>query len=120
MTKKYTDDGDCFSKNGEIFLQYQIIFGDDKEIAPDEGKLVHCIAGLTRPPYKNYVHCYIERDGMAIDKSNGNDVIIPIEVYQALGSIKDENCVRYTRQEVRELILKTERWGPWDSKFDNF
>ena len=103
--------GDCYEIHGRAVLF-------DQKYA--EAKLVHCIAILTRPPYKKFAHCYIEMNGMAIDFSNGNNAIIPIGLYQAVGRIDDSNCIRYTKEMVQEHILKTQHWGFWDNKFEAY
>ena len=105
------DGGDCFDVHGRAVLF-------DPKYA--EAKLVHCIAVLTRPPFKEFVHCFIEIDGIAIDFSNGHNVMVPIDRYQAVGRIKKENCIKYTKEEVGRLAIKTGHWGCWDKKFEGY
>jgi len=109
--KNQHNNGNCFDKNGNHFLRNPLY---------KNGKLVHCVAVLQRPPYSEYVHCYIENDGMAIDKSNGNDLNIPLAVYQAVGQIKPELCVKYTQDESVKMILEHKHWGSWDAIFETY
>lgn len=61
-----------------------------------------------------YGHAWVEVDGCAIDRSNGNDVTLKDVMYYAAGSIDEEEITRYTAEEARIHALRTGNYGPWE------
>ena len=105
MTLKPKLNGDCYKANANYFLY---------EVKPSQAihwKLCHGLA-INRVDGKPYGHCWLEYDGMVIDKSNGLEVELPIEMYYDIGNI--EKVYKYTVKEVREKLIKFEHWGAWD------
>jgi hypothetical protein len=49
-----------------------------------------------------------------IDKSNGNDVVMPRSLYYALGCIDFESVRRYTFDEAGRHAVTTGVYGPWE------
>ena len=50
-----------------------------------------------------------------IDKSNGRDLTMPMQVYYAIGQIdRIDNVIEYPWEEARTKILDYGHWGPWD------
>ncbi len=111
--------GDCFVANGNEFLT----LSDDHILV--QGIVKNSIDGLPM------THCWIERIivgnpgtkaefkyEVCIDKSNGNDVELPKQLYYMLGNIKEENVRRYTKDEYQSKLLETNNWGPWDLDCD--
>lgn len=48
---------------------------------------------------------------VAIDKSNGHDMTLPVEVYHRVG--RTEDVERYTRDQAMRLAVQTGHYGPW-------
>jgi hypothetical protein len=47
------------------------------------------------------------------DYSNGNEVILPVSYYYALGMIDPSKVHRYTREETLHMLLKHQHYGAW-------
>ena len=47
------------------------------------------------------------------DYSNGNEVILPVSYYYALGVIDPSEVRRYTREETLRMLLKHQHYGAW-------
>jgi len=97
--------GNCYSTNAK-YLLYKV-----KSSKVGGYRLCHGIA-LNRADGKPYGHCWLEYKGMVIDKSNGLDVELPMEMYYDFGNIK--KVYKYTADEVRKKVLEFEHWGAWD------
>ena len=64
-----------------------------------------------------YGHAWVEDGNTVIDVSNGRDIKMPKALYYAIGGIDQiGNMKRYTAEEFRKKVMKTENWGPWDLK----
>jgi hypothetical protein len=87
-------------------------------------RLIHgLVSHETSPPH---FHCWIEfeqhfaHDGfpgglrlpMAHDRSNGNDITIPADVYRHLGRATD--IQEYTPTEALQHMVKLGHYGPWN------
>lgn len=48
---------------------------------------------------------------VAIDRSNGNDITMPAEMYRKLG--RAANVVEYDADEAMVMALRTGHYGPW-------
>jgi hypothetical protein len=53
---------------------------------------------------------------VVIDRSNGRDDRLPVEVYYAFGSIRPRDCRRYSRTDVMRQLIEFGHWGPWDDE----
>ena len=97
--------GNCYSANAKHLLY---------EVKPSDAinyKVCHGVA-INRADGKPYGHCWLEYKGMVIDKSNGLDVELPMEMYYDIGNIK--KVYKYTADEVRNKLIEFEHWGAWD------
>lgn len=97
--------GNCYSANAR-YLLYDINASDAVEYRLCHGVAINQVDG------EPYGHCWLEHKGIAIDKSNGLDVEVPLGIYYAIGKIK--KVFRYTVYEVRKKLLEYEHWGAWD------
>ena len=103
-----TAGGDCFSKNGKIFMDMALFGGRNNLI------LVHGeVTGQGRLEGVNYGHCWIEDGDYIIDESNGRNIRMPKTDYYKLGRIGD-NVVKYDVKEFRRKVLEHEHWRSWD------
>jgi len=103
--------GNCYQVNGNFIIDK---IGDIDE---DLYKLCHGVAILVSDGLP-FGHCWIEyNDTEVIDYSNGNNYRGPKKVYYRAGKIPVagfSKILKYTPAEVRNKILKTYNWGPWD------
>jgi hypothetical protein len=63
-----------------------------------------------------YGHAWVEdpeRD-VVIEKSNGNDSIIPRDLYYEVGSIDADEVTRYSYEEALENAVRSGHYGPWE------
>jgi len=106
MINKTKTNGDCYATHGNFVMDES-----------SDYTLCHGVARI-RTDGTPYGHCWIESGGVAIDKSNGVNVELPIELYYALGNIPVDGykIYKYKRKEVIEKILEYGHWGPWDYK----
>ena len=101
-----SDGGDCYEVAGRIAID-----------ARDEYTVCHgTVVGTGGPHHgRAFGHAWVEfeRGGVAfvMDQSNGNDVVIPAELYYRLGSITD--VARYTGREACQRMVDTGHFGPW-------
>jgi len=97
--------GDCFDANAEYLLYH---------MNPNDNPLL--VHGIVRNSGdgKPMGHCWIEHGDEVICRANGNDLVLPKDLYYALGNINDENCFKYNHKEVLEWTGYTEHWGPWE------
>ena len=103
--------GNCYEAAGK-FLMDQSLFGE-KGMTLVHGE----VAGQGPLEGINFGHAWVEHNGMVIDKSNGRDIKIPVQVYYALGQIdRIDNTHRYTWGQANKKIASTGHWGPWDLK----
>ena len=103
--------GDCYEAAGKFIM--------DQSLSGERGLvLVHGeVAGQGALNGVNFGHAWVEHNGMVIDKSNGRDIKIPVQVYYALGRIdRIGNIHRYTWEQASAKIASTGHWGPWDLK----
>lgn len=71
-----------------------------------------------------YSHAWIEHieHRLVIDPSMrlDNPVVMPDFIYYFAGQIEPTRLVKYTKKEALEYALKTRKYGPWDTTFDEF
>jgi len=105
--------GDCYEVAGHYIL------GWEGENIDSRHRLVHgMVNGQGQLAGLRFGHAWIEHGNMVIDKSNGNDVTLPKEIYYKAGHIKKGDNKYYTQEEARKWILETENWGPWETDSD--
>lgn len=67
-------------------------------------------------------HAWVEVEGghytvtLVVDRSNGRNLLLPRDMYYRLGRIVEAECTRYTPEETRTNMLRTEHFGPWEEK----
>lgn len=99
--------GDCYQKNGSVFLW---------ELDNPNALLVHGeVMGQGPLEGIKFGHCWIEAGSVVFDRSNGREIAVPKDLYYAIGQIGG-NVHKYTLEQVREKVTKTKKWGPWDLK----
>lgn len=99
-----SEPGDCYEAAATYVLEHP------------QTILVHGQPYLTRAPYTQFGHAWVETNGLVIDVANGHHVELPVDVYYALGRINPQTCYRYQAPEVRDAIVSTGHWGPWEKK----
>jgi len=93
--------GDCYQVHAETILNNCI------------GMLCH--GTVWHPDTGWHGHCWIELNkDMVLDVSNGHNFIVRRENYYTIGKIKD--IQKYTPKQVRELVIKFENYGPWETR----
>jgi hypothetical protein len=101
--------GDCFEAAGKYMM-------DQKMRGADEGLvLVHGeVTGQGPIEGLKYGHAWVEDGDWVIDKSNGQDLRLPKEIYYALGRVGKVH--RYDYRKFARKVTDTGHWGPWDLK----
>jgi hypothetical protein len=65
-----------------------------------------------------YSHAWLEGEvnglTMAIDFSNGRQVVIPREIYYQAGNIEPREICRYTEPQARRMLVEHLHYGPWE------
>ena len=61
-----------------------------------------------------YCHGWVEVDELVIDRTSGRDIKVDKDLYYILGQINHEEVVRYTKDEAKKMLLKSEHYGPWE------
>jgi hypothetical protein len=96
--------GNCYENAANAVLP---IFGTH------EGwTLVHGRPTLTRPPYVQFGHAWLEKGKKVHDPSS--NTTLPKIAYYAMGNISKEHNLRYSGELVRQYLLLTEHYGPWE------
>lgn len=107
--------GNCFSSAVDTLILLSNN-GQDKSC-----KLVHGLVTSSSGDTAGLVHshAWVERfNEVVFDFSNGNEVIMPIKDYYALGKIT--KIKKYNPSEAFKLLVDTGHYGPWDKMFDNY
>jgi hypothetical protein len=95
-------EGDC----------YELAFGQVLALHfSAEPMLVHGRPTLTRPPFCQYGHAWVEVGDLVLDPSGK---AIPKALYYAVGKIDPALCVRYTAQQALKCSWKHKHYGPWE------
>jgi hypothetical protein len=79
-------------------------------------RLVHAeVAGTGKLRGRTLGHAWIEDGDTVIDTSNGKHLVIPKDLYYAIGRINEINNIHvYTPEEARQRVLNTMVYGPWE------
>jgi hypothetical protein len=108
MTRYAVATGDCFSANGQVFMDNALLGGNRTM------RLVHGeVVGRGRSEGVHHSHCWIEDGDTVLDFSNGRSARMPKADYYAMGQIGD-NVWIYDVEGFRAKVLEHEHWGPWD------
>ena len=104
--------GDCYEA-AVNFIMSKCMFGPSCPFS-----IVHAeVAGQGPLEGTSFGHAYVvdTRNGVAIDTSNGRNVMLPRQAYEAMGKIDDiGNYHEYTWREARKKMIDYEHYGPWD------
>lgn len=95
-------EGDCYENALNLVLN----------ITSDAVVLVHGRPTLTRAPFCQYGHAWIEQGNYCID--GGSLVVVPKALYYQAGTIDPELCIFYTPEEARVMVLENKHYGPWE------
>jgi hypothetical protein len=108
---KSTGNGDCYEAAGKYMMDHGI---GQKGLVLVHGEVTGQgpIEGL------KFGHSWLEKDGMVIDKANGRDLHLPMELYYHIGKIGD-NVHKYDYKQFIEKVMKAKTWGPWDLKTES-
>ena len=103
--------GDCYEA-AVNFVMDECLFGSCHYT------IVHAeVAGQGPVEGINFGHAYVvdTRSNLVIDRSNGRNVAMPRDAYEALGKINEiGNFREYAWKEVRRKMVEHEHYGPWD------
>ena len=103
--------GDCYEVAGRFMMDKCMLGNNDCNLVLVHGEVMGqgAIAGIP------YGHAWILDGSTVIDKSNGRNLSMPMQVYYALGQIdRIDNVIEYPWEEARAKILEHGTWGPWD------
>ena len=104
--------GDCYQAAGRYVMD-NALQGSNQNLI-----LVHgIVSGQGEIAGVRYGHAWVENGEEVIDVAGGRELRVPKIIYYAIGNI--DNTFRYTPEEMREKLIESETWGPWDlqSKF---
>ena len=108
--------GDCYEVAANITL-YGLATGSLDEV---EYLLCHgTVTGQGHLTGMRFDHAWVEwcheatATAFVADYSNGNEVILPVSYYYALGMIDPSKVHRYTREETLHMLLKHQHYGAW-------
>jgi len=78
--------------------------------------LVHGIAVVAAGPHKgkDFGHAWLEKGDEVYDAASGN--YLPTPIYYYFGKIS--YTVKYSKDQVGEMIDKFRHYGPWDEKIN--
>lgn len=110
----YEATGNCFEAAARVIV--------DRCLLPPKGRreklvLVHGFV-MGEGPLEGirHWHAWLETpDGRTVlDVTNGRNWVAHAKAYYAQGQI--EKTFRYQPEEVRQLLLRHEHWGPWEQE----
>lgn len=106
---KQNKNGDCFQAAGKYIMDVSL-FDQSSDCV-----LVHgIVTGQGMVKGIRFLHAWVEKGDLVIDKSNGRDLNVPKNLYYALGHINPQETVRYTWKEAAHKMATTRNYGPWD------
>ncbi len=105
-----SDQGNCY----ENCAKFVLAKGDF-----DGSPLLLCHADVRHPENPYHGHAWVEwGDGhpLVFDPSNGTEAVslFSLANYYELAQIQPAKVQRYTRNELRTMIVATETYGPWE------
>jgi hypothetical protein len=103
--------GDCYEAAGKFMMDSCQFSGDDCNLILIHGEVMGQgpVAGTP------FGHAWVLDGSTVIDKSNGRDLTMPMQIYYAIGQIDNiGNIHQYTWTEARKQILDNGHWGPWE------
>lgn len=128
MRTKRRTYGNCFVVAAKLVLGW--LHDTFLEHRRTQGDTVYLVHGQVRSPATGRWHCHawVEVEAqvrfpgllpdaptipvvLVVDRSNGNSVEMPKELYYDLGCVR--NVRRYTKQQVLESISASHVYGPW-------
>jgi len=99
--------GDCYCASGSYLM--------DNALKQPNLILVHGeVTGQGRIAGIKFGHAWIEDGEMVIDVSKGKKLELPKVFHYALGQIDESKLFKYNLEQMREKVLETGQWGPWD------
>lgn len=105
--------GDCYEASAHAIIGFA-----SRVDVPADAVLVHGRPTLTRPPYIEYGHAWLEytADGMTwcLNVANGDDKRLPGALFYGIGNIDPEQCYRYNREQASHMLAAYEHYGPWE------
>jgi hypothetical protein len=122
--KNKLGNGDCYEVSGKLILDWKLGNSDScpllcHGIVHGQGPLKGAIFGHGWVEYNQTLPTTTNKHAhtiqIALDKSNGKELEIPVPVYYLIGKIDPEEVKKYNKEEIRENILKHGHWGPWET-----
>jgi hypothetical protein len=106
--------GNCYEVAGKIITDLHLGLAAPFGLEPGGSYLVHAvIIGQGKIEGERIGHAWVEDDnhGLAIDISNGRELVAPIPAFHALARLQEMR--RYSPAEAARFIFELEHWGPW-------
>jgi hypothetical protein len=110
--------GDCFVVAGTIVSDFDRQPEDLRALVDALGgpgmlRLVHGVVTGTADGLKGvrFGHAWVEIADLVIDRSSGNDAVLPAGLYYAVGNAVP--VARFDQRAAREQVLRRKHWGPW-------
>ena len=86
--------GDCYEAAANALLVSGFASGVD---LPDEAVLVHGRPTLTREPFEEYGHAWLELGDVVFEVANGRDIFVRRERYYEVGRIDPEHFTPFPK-----------------------
>jgi len=103
--------GDCFEASGRYMMD-NAMYGGNSDLLLVHGE----VTGQGPIRGVKYGHAWIEDGNTIHDVSRGRDIQMPKDLYYALGNINESSVFKYDMEHMRQKILDSGHWGPWDLK----
>jgi ADP-Ribosyltransferase in polyvalent proteins/Family of unknown function (DUF5824) len=116
--------GDCYYAAAQLVMgnRFKHLFGDNNITYIGTPYLVHAeVRGQGKVANIRFGHAWVEDDENIYDYSNGNQFVMPKEIYYAIGDIDNQNPLKYqkyTFEEARRKMVTTRHYGEWDLEVD--
>lgn len=116
--------GDCYYAAAQLVMgnRFKHLFGDNNITYIGTPYLVHAeVRGQGKVANIRFGHAWVEDDENIYDYSNGNEFVMPKEIYYAIGDIDNQNPLKYqkyTFEEARRKMVTTRHYGEWDLEVD--
>lgn len=104
---KANKNGDCYDSAGKYVIE-----NNDPSLV-----LVHGMVD-GQGPLKGirFDHAWVEKGDEVIDVSNGKNLKLPKDLYYAIGNIKENQLIRYSREKAIENMTGIGNYGPWEAE----